>query len=65
MMADLSTDEFQSRYLGAVADEEFESNGLLADVAEVEPYLGASTSVDWTGILTTPVRNQGSCGTCW
>lgn len=20
---------------------------------------------DWTGILTTPLRNQGSCGSCW
>lgn len=64
-MSDLSTAEFESRYLGFVPPDESDDDRLLADVAEVEPYLGASTSVDWRGKLTTPLKYQDSCGSCW
>ena len=34
-------------------------------IAEVSPYQGSETSVDWTGIYTTPVKDQGNCLSGW
>jgi C1A family cysteine protease len=59
--ADLSQEEFASRYLQARPNMKTSS----APVAEVPPYTGSSNSKDWTGVLTTPVKNQGYCGSCW
>ena len=61
--SDLSHHEFKSRFLGTTMPTE--SDRLLADVVEVEEFKGESTSVDWRGILTTPIKYQGSCGSCW
>ena len=63
MMADLSPQVFKSRFLGMIVPDE--SERLLTRVVEVAAFEGESTSVDWSGKLTTPVKYQGGCGTSW
>lgn len=48
LFADMSEAEFASRYLQARPNMKTSS----APVADVAPYSGSSTSVDWTGIYT-------------
>jgi hypothetical protein len=63
MMSDLSPLEFKSQYLGIIMPSE--SERMLTDVVKVAAFKGEATSADWRGKLTTPIKNQGSCGICW
>lgn len=62
IMSDLSPEEFHLDYLGVIQPER--PARLLKNTAPMQPYRGV-TAVDWRGILTTPIKNQGSCSSCW
>jgi C1A family cysteine protease len=61
MFADMQDDDF-TKYLGYDASDEA-SNAFK--VTSVDAYTGSDTSVDWTNIYTTPVKDQGYCSSCW
>jgi C1A family cysteine protease len=60
--SDLSQAEFESKFL--TADVSMRSKDLEVDTTPrtVDTTAGL---VDWSGKLTTPVKNQGYCGSCW
>jgi C1A family cysteine protease len=60
--SDLSQAEFESRYL--LSDPKMKLGEAKLDATERTVDTLASL-VDWTGKLTTPVKNQGYCGSCW
>jgi len=60
MFSDWTPEEFKERMLNYVP-----SNESLPefDVSTLPVKLAGSK--DWTGVATTPVKNQGQCGSCW
>lgn len=57
-----------------MSQAEFESKMLTADVSMKTTQEGVEIAtppkadaglVDWSGVLTTPVKDQGYCGSCW
>lgn len=63
MTSDHSPAEFISKYLEIIPLSQYDGEPI--DVAKVSAYKGSATSVDWTGTLTTPIKNQGQWGTDW
>lgn len=65
VMSDLSPTEFESQHLLTLRHKIYENNFQNCKIANVPAYQGSATSVDWTGILTTPVKNQVDHGWGW
>lgn len=59
--SDLTAAEFKARFLGS--DVRLKSHA--PEILEYVENTSGATSVDWTGKLTTPVKDQGYCGSCW
>jgi len=59
--SDLSQAEFESRFL--TSDSSMRSTDR--ETVTLPAPEAAAGLVDWSGKLTTPVKDQGYCGSCW
>jgi len=60
MFSDWTPEEFKEAMLNYVP-----SNETLPEFDLSTLPVEVSASKDWTGAATTPVKNQGQCGSCW
>ena len=62
--SDLTPAEFKANYLGTKIPSDYKSIRRLMQIAPAAIHTTATTA-DWRGIYTTPINDQGACGSCW
>jgi hypothetical protein len=60
--ADLSEEEFRKISLGYKPADD---NNANAKIVYTNHYEGDVTYINWADVYTTPVKDQGYCGSCW
>jgi len=60
--SDMSQEEFEARYLRADPTLKSADRKMAKITTPPKKDLGL---VDWTGTYTTPIKDQGYCGSCW
>jgi len=61
--SDLSQVEFETRYL--LADPTMKTKEGRVYAEKMAAPVSTMGAVNWAGIYTTPVKDQGYCGSCW
>ena len=64
IFSDLSDDEFKMQYLSSMSPDLESSEFLYRTIPRLQ-MRAPKTAVNWAGIYTTPVKNQGQCGSSW
>lgn len=65
IFSDYSEEEFASKYLSYRPAPMNVLSRTPRESSKMAKYTGDLTAVDWSGVLTTPVKDQGECGSCW
>ena len=64
IFSDMSSDEMSGIFMGYVPVSTPEVLALEKKPM-LSKYKGKSNTVDWSNVYTTPIKQQGYCGSCW
>lgn len=63
--SDMSMDEFRTHYLNRPDPRMKKGAAVPVKIIPDHSVTDKNEYIDWTGTLTTPVKDQGYCGSCW